>query len=705
MKRSILLVGLTNLVLLGGMIRGAQEERSGGKAAPSSALPLTEVVLYSSGVGYFERAGEVQDRSQVDLRFKVDNINDLLKSMVVQDFSGGRVSTVTYGSRDPLTKTLKSFGIDLTTNPSLGQLLGQIRGERIEITTPSTIVGTIVGFETKQLPTTDNKVVPVDYLNVLTDEGLRSFPMSQIQRIKLLNEELNAELNQALAVLASSHDTQKKTVSILFDGEGKRRVSVSYILEAPVWKTSYRLVLDDEDKPFLQGWSIVENTTDEDWTSVKLSLVSGRPISFVMDMYQPLYVTRPVVVPELYASLRPQVYGEAMEGRVMEEEKLADKARAPATRAAPAPPGAAGAGARKESAVRFRAENMAADAALGESLYRRQLNLGQGVDSAAQSLQAGELFEYSLKNPVTLNRQKSAMLPIVSEAVEGTKVSIYNQAVQPKFALTGFRLKNTTALNLMQGPITVFDGGTYAGDARIEDVAPGQDRLISYAMDLKTEVEPIDDIQSPELTSVKIRKGTLITTRKAVESRTYNIKNRDQKKKLVLIEHPFREGWELKEPSETPERTREVYRFAVPVEANKGARLQVREERPIQELVQLTDVGLELITVYLKAEKVSGKVKAALERMIGLRNNLSQTVAQRGRLEQRVNEITQEQARIRENMKVLNQNSEVYKDYEKEFVQQDTDIKNLRKQIETIRATEAKQQQELNDYLLSLEIE
>jgi hypothetical protein len=634
--------------------------------------------------------------------------------MVVQDFDGGRVSTVTYGSRDPITKTLKSFGIDLTEHPTIGDLLGQIRGERVEVTGSAgkPMVGTILGVETKQEPAGKDETREVEYLNLLTDEGLRSFALHSLQQIKLLNEQLNTELTQALAVLATGHDTQKKTVAIAFDGEGKRKVSVSYIMETPVWKTSYRLVLNEDGKPFLQGWAIVENTTDDDWSNVKLSLISGRPISFVMDMYQPLYVQRPTVVPELYASLRPQVYGQSMDEDKAPAEKLADRERA-ARKAAPAPAGGAGGGmgggglmgGPPAAARRMEARNMAADALAADPALKRQLELQQGVAAAAQGAQTGELFEYEIRTPVSLGRQKSAMLPIVSEEIDGQKVSIYNQAVQAKFPLNGFRLQNTTKLNLMQGPITVFDSGTYAGDAKIEDVAPGQDRLISYAMDLRTEVEPIANTHPPELMSVKIRKGTLIATRKAVEEKTYNVKNRDQKKKVVLIEHPLREGWELKEPSEPTERTREVYRFAVAVDAEKSGRVHIREERPIVEQVQLTDTGPDVIAYYLKAAKVSDKVKQALERVVQLRNAIGQTAAERGRKEQRVNEITQEQARVRENMKVLNQNSEVYKNYEKEFVQQDTEIKSIRKEIEAIRATEAKQQRELNDYLVGLEVE
>ena len=219
------------------------------------------------------------------LRFKAEQINDLLKSMVVQDFDGGRITTVTYDSRDPITKALKSFAVDLTANPSLGQLLGQIRGERVEVATPGPVHGVIVGMEKKEEKAGEEQVVEVEYLNLLTADGLRSVPLSQVQHIRITNGQVGTELRQALEVLATSHDTQKKTVALEFDGEDRRRVQVAYIIETPVWKTSYRLVLSDTEQPFLQGWAIVENTTDEDWQNVKLALISGRPISFTINIH------------------------------------------------------------------------------------------------------------------------------------------------------------------------------------------------------------------------------------------------------------------------------------------------------------------------------------------------------------------------------------------------------------------------------------
>ena len=275
---------------------------------PQAALPLSEIVLYSSGVGYFQRDGVVDGRQELELRFKVDQVNDLLKSLVVQDFDGGQARAVTYDSRDPVAKTLKTFAVDVTANLGLTKLLERIRGEAVEVAAPGMLRGVILGVEQKKEKVGEKDVVEVEYLTLVAPDGIRSIPLSQVQRIRLENPRLNEELQQALQVLASGRDTQRKAVRFEFDGAGRRRVRVGYIAETPVWKTSYRLALAEGKPAFLQGWAIVENTGDEDWSNVRLALVSGRPISFIMDLYEPLYAKRPVVVSELYQSLRPQVY-------------------------------------------------------------------------------------------------------------------------------------------------------------------------------------------------------------------------------------------------------------------------------------------------------------------------------------------------------------------------------------------------------------
>ena len=682
-------------------------------SAASASLPVTEISLYSSGVGFFERDGQVEGRARVDLRFKTDDINDLLKSMVVRDSQSGRVASVTYGSRDPLTRTLRSFGIDLTENPTLGQLLNQARGEQVTLQWPTPLTGTILGVEKKKQPVGENKDMDVEYLNLVTDDGLQSIPLAQVQKVRLLNDRLDAELHQALTLLAASHDKDKKTVSIAFDGEGKREVTVSYVVQTPVWKTSYRLVVDDKAAPFLQGWAIVENTSDEDWTNVRLALVSGRPISFVMDLYEPLFASRPVVQPELFRFLRPQVYQD-----VMEAAMAAPVMPAPAGRGGRGAAGGGGgggfgggggggrtAGAAPAQQFAMASPVSAAMEYASEGAMNRMMDLQAGVASAAITAQTGELFTYQIKTPVTLARQRSAMLPIVNQNIAGDKVSIYNESTQAKFPLNGIRLTNTTALHLMQGPITVFEAGAYAGDARIEDLAPGADRLLSYGLDLATEVDPQSGARPVDLLTVVVHKGVIIATRKYSEEKTYNIRSHDLKKKTLIIEHPYRADWTIVEPKEKPERTRDAYRFILPVEAGAQTKLVIREERQVNESATLLNTANEGLQVYLRSQKISAAVKDALQKVAAMRNTLSQTTSDRQRREQRISEITQEQARIRENMARLNQTSDLFNSYVKELTQQETDLASMRKEIETLKDTETSQQRELNDFILNLDVE
>jgi hypothetical protein len=697
MKLWVRLCCLSILTVIGLQVSPGQAQQALPAGASQAGLPVSKIVLYTSGVGYFQHDGRVDGRGEVTFHFKADNINDLLKSMVVQDLDGGQVTTVVYDSRDPLEKALKSFAIDLTANPGLGAVLQQIRGELLEVATPAPVRGTILGVEKKTERVGEREVIEIEYLNLLTDNGLRTIPLSQLQRVTLLNSRLEGELRQALDTLAARHNTEKKTVQVVFDGSGQRRVRLAYIVATPVWKTSYRLVLSDSSPPLLQGWAIVENTTDNDWQNVQLSLVSGRPISFVMDLYEPLYVERPTVVPELHAALRPPVYEQALEttgalsqkAERQEEERDEAQERRGLSRRADSP---------------AKAQALAAPAAAPPAAEQPGLEIQQGVIAAAQAAALGELFEYTVRAPVSLVRQTSAMLPIVNAPVEGTKLSIYNARVHAKYPLHGVRLRNTTALSLMPGPITVFEGGGYVGDARLPDLAPGGEQLISYALDLKVEVEPAAPKTQQELVSVSLRKGILVATHKTIAETTYTIKNRDQKQKMLLLEHPWRPDWQLIAPGQASERTRDAYRFLVTLAPEQSTQLLVREEKPLQQTVRLLDAGPDRIAYYLQAQQLSPAVQQALQKAVTLRERLEQTRTQVQRLAQRLETITQEQSRIRQNMERLATNSDLYNRYVRKLDQQETEIDSLRKESDNLKATEERQKRELEEYLLGLDL-
>src|SRR5947209_11423556 len=136
-------------------------------------VPVKQVVLFSSGVGYFEHFGSVNGTGDTELRFKTQQINDILKSLVLEDLDKGRVTTITYPSQDPVAKTLRSFQVDITSNPSLGELLNQLRGAKVKLQVGAeTVEGTILGLEKKQKPVggiapgTDKGVIEVWVLNL-----------------------------------------------------------------------------------------------------------------------------------------------------------------------------------------------------------------------------------------------------------------------------------------------------------------------------------------------------------------------------------------------------------------------------------------------------------------------------------------------------------------------------------------------------------
>jgi hypothetical protein len=426
-----------------------------------------------------------------------------------------------------------------------------------------------------------------------------------------------------------------------------------------------------------------------------------------MNLYQPLYVARPTVEPELFASLRPQTYGQDM-GKAEQEfaARDSDKQRQLAANglrkavpaaAAPVPEAKAAAAPGYYDGL---ARNRNAD-----RLQDEKRSFGAGVQSAAEAADVGELFQYQIDAPVKLERQKSAMLPIVSSQVKGEKVSIYNAAVHAKHPLNGLRFTNSTKLHLMQGPITVYDDGAYAGDAQIEDLPPGTERLLSYAMDLDTEVAPGNRGQTTKIVSVKIAKGVLQVSNRQEREQTYTVKNSGGKTKQVLIEYPLDGSWKLLEPEKPSEKTRDRYRFQVAAEPGKPATLKLREEQTVNQQYALTNVDSGQILIYQNSKVVSPAVLKAMEEARRKQGAVSAARSELMQLQQRLTTIDQDQNRIRQNMSQLDRNSELYLRYVKKFGEQEDELEKLRGQMVEKQGQIDALQKALNDYLSELTVE
>jgi len=421
--------------------------------------------------------------------------------------------------------------------------------------------------------------------------------------------------------------------------------------------------------------------------------VSGRPISFVMDLYQPLYATRQTVVPELYAGLKPQVYTDAI-GANREQVPMSAAAK---------PVGEAARRISLDAAGRpVAALSQVVVTAAERELPRDELNADISVESIASAAKMGELFQYTVPN-VTLARQKSAMLPIVTDTVQVERVSIYNASVLGTNPLNGVRLKNTTGKHLLQGPLTVFDKGGYAGDARINNLPPDQERLLSYGIDLDMLVKTKPSVTS-NIMAAKIEKGILILKRKRVQTLEYAADNKTTKDKTLVIEHPIQQGWTLVSAQKPFETTAGYYRFRGTAAANKVTTLVVSEELVASESISLFGSDYGPLLSYNQNGELPSSVRDAIAKAVQLRRDGLEVDRQVNARTQRISEITAEQDRIRENMKTVAQNTEYYTRLLSKLNEQETSIENLQKERDALAATRDQLRRQLEDYLRDLNV-
>ncbi|HET6248461.1 MAG TPA: hypothetical protein VFE47_12235 [Tepidisphaeraceae bacterium] len=735
----------------------AQATQAGHDPAPATAaakadVPVKQVVLFSSGVGYFEHRGKVSGDATTELRFKTDQINDILKSLLLQDMDGGTVGTVSYPGLAPLAHTLKSFQVDITANPDMADLLNQLRGAKITVTPVGSqkMTGIILGVEKKLQANGDKAVVETVKLNLKVGRLFRSVNLDSIDSMELDDPALQKELDDALGAVAKSRDQDKKPVTLHFNGKGERRIRIGYLVETPIWKTSYRLVLNppeekkaaDNKKPEenkaaprpgwpatapaagaggaadaaqpaakLQGWAIVENQTDNDWNDIQLSLVSGQPLSFIQDLYHSQYIPRPVVQADNYASLRPQTYS----GGIYDVKDLlgraADLTDAPdfglnTSGQNQQPQGGggigAGGGGGGNSLFGGAPSRMANQQQQGQQ--QNPIDPTASIISAATAARVGELFKYRVNN-VSLARQTSAMIPIVTDDIDAERVSIFNAGVLLEHPLLGARVKNNTGKYLLQGPVTVLDHGSYAGDARLEDLPPGQERLISFGIDQQLQIELVDAKEESNTVTAKIAKGVMTVTSRKASTQGYLADNKSDETRVLVIEQPRMAGFQLVKPEKAEETTADLYRFRRVIPAHKVAKLTVAQEHVQDALVQILPLASADLSAYLKDNAIPQKVRDALAKAVDIKNQIAGQQARLAEMHHQMDEFSADQARIRENLKAVAAESDYYKRLMKKIDERETGIEQAQKNIADMQATIHATEKQLADYLAGLNVE
>jgi hypothetical protein len=653
--------------------------------ALAADLPVREVILYKHGVGYFQRSGDVGPGETVKLGFKASDMNDVLKSLTVTDRGGGKIAGVRYDAAESAEKRLQDFPFALRSGASLSSFLDQMKGARLELRIgPDTVAGSIIGARTITVGSPAS--VEREMVVLLADSGeIRNFDLSAATSVKFTDPKLQEQLRDYLAVLSGARSRDRRNVYIDAQGTGTREIVASYMTPAAVWKSAYRLIFgtrqgQTENQPMLEGWAIVDNTTGEDWNNVNLSVVSGRPISFVSQLYEPRYVTRPTA--ELTES-RP-VGPVVLEGAL--QSAAADQV-ARANMPGPPPP-AAKAAARAEavgSLGGFATANRVAESTIA---------------AAAEGRDLGELFEYSFATPVSVKQGESAMLPFLQQRVNARKLLIYSESygLHP---MNAAEITNSSGKTLDGGPITVYDDNAYAGEALVETVKAGDKRLISYGVDLGTRVSTAFDSAAAVVRELHYSRG-ILTTRNAIqETKTYTIKNVDANAKTVIVEHPLRQGYKLID-LKSWETTSNAYRFEVKVAANSTAAFPVREERVFDQTISVSSLTPDVIATWAQNKSLSEAGRRQLEQIAAKKREIASAAEQLRQTQAALKTLTEDQDRLRRNIDSLRNfagQQETVQQYARQLSANEAKFAALRDQESQLRKQQFALESELNGLL------
>ena len=678
-------------------LRDAGSGTGPSPAQSSGDLPLRRIALFSSGVGYFEHRGNLtasQGPVEILLPFDAASVNDALKSLVINDPASSAPS-VRYAAQNTLYLTLKSLKIDLSGTPGIGEILNGLKGAELTVSAPNPIRGRIMGVEYRQgsSPLAQQYGFPAQqadeaWLSLYTSQGIRLIAVKDIATFRFTDEEINADLNRALDLIMVSRDENSRNLLVSL-GSGSRSVSLSYVIPTPVWKVSYRLDLSGQN-PFLQGWAIIDNDSNTDWKGVELSLVTGRPVSFIQNLYPPYRLSRPVVPLAIAGVAESRTYESGYGSVEMARSGSAAKAYSQ----------------EMEMAQDEYYSRNAAPAAMAPAPAPASSVTG-GVVQTASGSAAGDQFEFTLKNPVTLERRQSAMLPLVEGRVKAEKALVFSgvraqggATIHPAISA---ELTNSSGMKLPAGPITVYDGGTYAGDALIEFFPENEKRLISYGEDLSVTGNSSTS-GSRYVTAVNITGGVMVISRRQSYERVYTIRNASEESRKLIIEHPVTSGSELVEPKNPDDRTGNLYRFNQNLPAKGTLSFKVREETPLSERITLAQLRPDSFLSYSTNQEIPASVRAALSRAISLKKTSDNAELAQKDLENQLTRLVSEQDRIRRNLEAAGNQSPQGQDYLRRLASLDSDIDNMNSRIDAAKNEAQRTKREYDNYLANLNI-
>ncbi|MGH7092534.1 MAG: hypothetical protein ACREFB_03240 [Stellaceae bacterium] len=655
-----------------------------GASVPAAAgdLALKRVVLSNGGVGYFEYEAAVDGDATLSLSVGLDQVDDVLKSLMVYD-SAGSAGEITLPGREPLTQSLADLPFDRAALGSLTALLDALQGAEIRVTGPTPITGRLVHVEPETTRLPDGSTRTRARVGVLTDKGLQQFVLDDAESIAFIDPVLQGQVKEALRRIAAYRDTGRRTLTLSVHGKGHRIVRVGYVVAMPVWKTSYRLSLPADPHAAtarMQGWAVLENFSGQAWKDVDLTLVSGNPVTFRQNLYESYYVPRPVVPIEAGGRVLP-----------------------------PADTGALGPAAEAERAPPSRMRMFRAPMHAGAPTMAAPMPAAPPpapIEAAAASEGATQIA-FSLPAKVTVGVGQSLVLPLLDRDLPARRLDLYQPSVDATHPLAAIELTNAADTGLPPGVLTIYQqgdrGALYLGDARLGAVPAGDKRMLSFAVDSKVTIDR-SDAETRHIVKATIAQGMLRVDRSLVATTTYRVKAASAPP-LLLIEQPRQSGWTLAAPDpHSVEETATAYRIPVTLGPDGRATLAVALQRPQQETIGLTDLSDQRIAVFVSSSELDPKLRQALTGIAGRRQSAARQQATHDRLQAQRKQLIDDEARYRGNLTALPQGAALRRTELDKLTAAEAEIDRLSASIAATDKKLAETQDALGAYIAGLNL-
>jgi hypothetical protein len=619
-------------------------------------------MLSSGGMGYFEYEATVDGDATLKLTVSLQQVDDVLKSLVVYDDKGG-VGGLSLPGREPLAQAFKDLPFDQESLGSPSQLLATLKGAQITVGGSRAITGRIVSVQEETVALGNDKGTTTrTRVTLLTDRGLQQFILEDAENLQFADAALRDKVGQALVAIQGNRAKDARTIELSTRGTGKRTVRIAYIVEAPVWKASYRLTLGSDPtaaRSALQGWATIENLSGQDWKDIELTLVSGRPVAFRQALYNAYYVTRPEIPVEVAGRLMPGVDRGAVQA-----DQRAKSASPPMPAPAPYRP-------QQE-------RSMAAGAAPPPP--------PPPVAAAADQIEATDAATqvvFRFPRAVSVDNGRTLSIPIIDRQVPAQRLALYQADTAARNPLAAIRLTNDGESGLPPGLITIYERDkagnvSYVGDARLSGFPIGETRLLAYALDEKITIER-DVSQADRLATGTISQGVLKLSRIVRQTTVYRVRGPAKEPRQLVVVQRRLAGWTLTKPdAKGIDISEGNYRipFALPG-GDQTQTFEVVQEQTQQQELRLVDGSADQIGLYAQAREFDAKTRDALTKVLQLQQAVAEVQRKMTQIDAERQQIVQEQARLRENLARVPANSDLQRRYLATLDKQETQLEVL----------------------------